>query len=176
MPLVALSYSGGARIITVAFDPMDSRWPLRISYPMFVNNAVSFLSGGAEALSNRQFSVGDVLVLPGKAGSTALSVTDPGGKVAVLSYTEDGTATYGDAFLAGVYKVEAGGEVSYYAANLASAAESDITPASGFTIGAAKVASAAGPLKNRELWRELLVFAFVVLLVEWYIYNRRVYV
>jgi hypothetical protein len=28
---------------------------------------------------------------------------------------------------------------------------------------------------RRELWRPILLAALVVLLVEWYIYNRRVY-
>ena len=30
--------------------------------------------------------------------------------------------------------------------------------------------------ENKELWKPLLVGALVVLLIEWYIYNRRVYI
>ncbi len=176
MPLAALSYSGGARVVTVCFDPLESRWPLRISYPMSVTNAVNFLAGGAEALSSRQFAVGDVLVVPGEEGVESVTVRDPAGRATTLPYGAEGTVTYGDTSRAGVYRVTVGERSADYAANLADGGESSISPVGEFDIGREKLAAVAAPAKNRELWRELLVFAFVVLLVEWYIYNRRVFV
>jgi len=178
IPLVALSYVGGARILTVAFDPLESRWPLRISYPMFISNAINFLSGGTEALSSRQFNAGDVLVVPGEEGVDKITITDPAGhKKDITANVSQGMTPYGDTGRAGIYTVKIGDRELSYAANLTSGAESDLTPRRELVVGTTKVSAAvSAKAKNREIWRELLVFAFAILMVEWYIYNRRVYV
>jgi len=181
-PLVALSFVGPARILTVAFDPLDSRWPLRISYPMFVSNAVNYLASGGRLSTSRQFAAGEVLVLAPQPGVTEVSVRDPAGRKTVLQCEPDRSVSYGQTARAGVYMVassggDAAGREAPYVANLTSPVESDIRPMREFQAGSAKVlATAVVTVKNREIWRELLVLAFVVLLVEWYIYNRRVYV
>jgi hypothetical protein len=174
--LVALSYAGASRIVTVAFDPMDSRWPLRISYPMFVANAVNFLASGGKLASSRQIDTGEVLVLQGQPDATEITVTNPAGEKTKLVCETSGTVAYGGTSRAGIYTVEAAGSTAPYAANLADAGESDIRPTREFKAGSTQVAAAStASSKNREIWRELLLAAFVVLLVEWYVYNRRVY-
>jgi hypothetical protein len=175
-PLVALSYVGAARVLTVAFDPMNSRWPLRISYPMFVANAVNFLASGGRLASSRRFQAGEALVLECAPGLEEISVTDPDGRKSTLPCEAQGTVAYGKTSRAGIYTIGSGGSTAAYAANLTNAAESDIRPVRQFGLGSATVTAAvAAAPKNSEIWRELLVFAFVVLLVEWYVYNRRVY-
>jgi len=176
-PLVALSYVGGARVVTVAFDPMESRWPLRISYPMFVTNAIDFLSASYQASTARQFSAGDVLVISGEPAGEMVTVKDPGGDKSTLACGEDGTVAFGRTGTAGVYAVETASRTVLYAANLTNSRESDIAPVRQLDAGSRKVAAtvAAAP-KNREIWRELVLLAFVVLMIEWYIYNRRVYI
>jgi hypothetical protein len=176
-PLVALSYGSGVRVITVAFNPMDSRWPLRISYPMFVANAINFLAGMGDSRTGKNMRTGDVLVLGGDEEAGSVKVTDPRGVERELRYEESGTVAYGDTSIAGVYQAETDTGAITYAVSLADSAESDTTPAGAISVGESSVASVgAGRQSNRELWRELIIFAVVVLLVEWYIYNRRMYV
>lgn len=176
-PLVALSYVEGARVITVAFDPMNSRWPLRISYPMFITNAVNFLASTERSRSPRMITTGDVLILEADPLAEEIVVTDPDGRRRVLPSQVGGTVAFGDTGKCGVYTVESAGASVEYVANLASAAESDITPGASLTVGSTELVMAGAPSStNREIWRELLLFMFVVLLVEWYIYNRRMYI
>jgi hypothetical protein len=77
----------------------------------------------------------------------------------------------------GVYDVKAGGQViEQFAVNLFDPAESQIEPRMEFKAGPAPVEGTAGyePSRN-EGWKWLVVLALAVLLFEWYIYNRRVY-
>lgn len=176
-PLAALSYSGGARVITVAFDPMNSRWPLRISYPMFIANAINYLASNLDTRSSRMLRTGDVLVLDAPPGGGRLTVTDPAGTKKVLPAEAEGTVAYGDTHKCGVYTVSVADSEESYVANLTDSAESDITPGELIQVGSEAVtASKETSQATREIWRELLLLAFVVLLVEWYIYNRRVYI
>jgi len=176
-PLVALSYAGGARVITVAFNPMNSRWPLRISYPMFVANAVNFLGSGAGGRSPRMIKTGDVLLLEADPLAEELVVEDPLGLKKTLPSQVGGTVAYGDTGRCGVYAVESAGSRVEYVANLTDSRESDIEPGRGLTVGSTEVAAAEAPSgTNREIWRELLLAMFVILLAEWYIYNRRTYI
>jgi len=175
--LVALSYVGAARVLTVAFNPMDSRWPLRISYPMFVANAVEFLASAGRGPSSRQFPAGEVLVLQGEPDTMQITVEDPDGRVSTLACDGESNVAFGRTGKAGIYTARTGTKVVSYAANLTSGEESNTMPVKEFDVGSRKVtASETATLKNREIWRELLIVALVVLMVEWYIYNRRVYV
>ncbi len=176
-PLVAISYVGEARVLTVAFDPMNSRWPLRISYPMFVTNAINFLASGGEGAATRSVKTGDVLMMPAGDEPGTLVVKAPSGRIARLAHNGEGSVAYGETLECGVYTVESDGGSVSYVANLVDGNESDIRPRASFEIGSSEVEAQESPSrKNREIWRELLLLACVVLLVEWYIYNRRVYI
>jgi len=62
--------------------------------------------------------------------------------------------------------------------NLFDPQESDIRPRTDGTIsiGQTQIEGTTGPQPVRQhAWRALLLAALAVLLVEWYIYNRRVY-
>lgn len=176
-PLIAVSYVNGARVITVAFDPMQSRWPLRISFPMFITNAINFLASSGQSRSARKIRTGEVLLLSGAPGADKVSVTSPNGSRMELAVDEGATVAYGLTGQVGIYEVESGDRFLRYAANLTDSSESDISPGASLVVGSREVAGErALVLPKREFWRELLLFAFVVMLVEWYIYNRRVYV
>lgn len=79
----------------------------------------------------------------------------------------------------GVYRVfEADTETQRFAVNLFDAAESDIRtlPDRSIKIGHTDVKGETGwEVSRRDGWKLLLVIALCVLLFEWYIYNRRVY-
>jgi hypothetical protein len=79
----------------------------------------------------------------------------------------------------GVYQVESGGKtVRRFAVNLFDPNESAIRPdlAPTIKIGDVKVAGESGwePAK-REVWKYLVLAGLAVLLLEWYIYIRRIY-
>jgi hypothetical protein len=65
----------------------------------------------------------------------------------------------------------------WLAANLGSAEESDVAPAPTINLEAlALTAEAKAEDARRELWKVFALIAFCVLMLEWWVYNRRVYV
>ncbi|HLJ97781.1 MAG TPA: hypothetical protein VKU02_31760, partial [Gemmataceae bacterium] len=77
----------------------------------------------------------------------------------------------------GVYRVAWGGEWQRsFAVNLLDADESNIEPRTAIHIGAEQVVSDQERRQPRELWKWFVLLALGLLVAEWYIYNRRVYV
>ena len=64
-----------------------------------------------------------------------------------------------------------------FAVNLFSPGESNVAPAETFTLGATAVAT-SGHLAavNRPFWPQILLAILGVLMLEWIIYNKRVFV
>jgi hypothetical protein len=60
--------------------------------------------------------------------------------------------------------------------NLLDANESNIEPRTDIKIGSDEVAAGEERRQPRELWKWLALAALGLLLVEWYVYNRRIYV
>ncbi len=63
-----------------------------------------------------------------------------------------------------------------FAVNLLDVEESNIEPRTAIHIGAEQVVSDQERRQPRELWKWFVLLALGLLLAEWYIYNRRVYV
>jgi hypothetical protein len=66
---------------------------------------------------------------------------------------------------------------TWFAANIASSDESDIGPATSIELESRPlVAETKAEEARRELWKALALAAFAILMLEWWVYNRRVYV
>jgi hypothetical protein len=63
-----------------------------------------------------------------------------------------------------------------FAVNLLDADESNIEPRTTVYIGADAVTAGRERSQPREIWKWLVLAAFAFLLLEWYVYNKRVYV
>jgi hypothetical protein len=86
--------------------------------------------------------------------------------------------TYGSAEQVGVYEASWGQNDPYrFAVNLFDLGESDIQPRENIWVGDEEIKKAAEPVRQRqELWFWFALVALAVLLLEWYIYQRRIYV
>ena len=80
----------------------------------------------------------------------------------------------------GIYEIREGKNVTQrFAVNLFDSSESDIAPnpEAALQIGYVEVEGRSGwEFVRRELWKFLLLLALFVLAIEWYIYNRRIYI
>ncbi len=167
-------YSQGKDGITV-----NTNWPIRRSFPVFVMNAVKYLGGVRTSLATPNVKPGFPAVLRSDVPVKSLLVESPrGDQVEVLrEVTSNYVFTRVDEL--GVYKVREGSGQKVkqqFAANLFDSRESDLTPADKLEIGHEEVkATVARQVARKELWKWLLVAAIVVLVFEWYVYNRRVY-
>jgi hypothetical protein len=188
-PVIADASSGSTRAIVVAFDPDESSWPFDVSYVVFLAAAVESLggAGGTDALDS--FQPGGTLTQRLPVGARDVRLRTPGGETASLTPAPDGRIAFGPIRAAGVYTIEWSGPASALdtvdgprarraaAVNLLDAAETDVRAASTlvFASGTIEASQARADLAPRALWRWPLIAFLVLLLIEWWVYNRRVY-
>ena len=168
----------------------NTDWINRHSFPTFWLNTLEYFVGQATGGSQSVRPGAAVELKPIAAASKELVVVAPDGKRATLHRRGSEPFVFQATGETGVYQVfEAGQATDRFAVNLFDHAESDIrlrigdseeteqAAVAGIRIGNIDVAAAAGAAAARqELWRPILVLALLVLLLEWYIYHRRVYV
>ncbi|MFN0069728.1 MAG: BatA domain-containing protein [Limisphaerales bacterium] len=174
-PLLLAGELGGRRVAWVAFDLLQSTWPLRVSFPLFIANAVEWLNPAVVRGERLQVRAGDPLRIAAPAAGGTVELTLPGGGTRTLT-ADAGAAelVFGDTARAGLYTVRAGTNSAVYAVHALDAAETATAPRDTLPVGRFGGTQAAAPVKaNAELWRWFAAVALAVLLFEWWFYHRR---
>lgn len=157
---------------------VNSDWPRKLSFPIFVQNLMVYLGGGAKFSATRVFSPGEVVTLKPSLQADSLTVTDPAGNSTVISSRGDGVFVYSQTDLSGVYQVRATGSQQIdqlFAVNLLDVRESDLEVRPELNLGYNKIQGTRTiEQARREYWQWIVLAVIGLLLVEWYIYNRRV--
>jgi hypothetical protein len=174
-PLILAGELGRQRIIWLGFDTLQSTWPLRLTFPIFIANAVEWLNP-ATAQANQ------LLVRAGEAFRFALQQPVPKAEVRLPDGTtkelpaNNGTRelVFGDTAKLGAYRLAAGTNEVTFCVNLLDAAESDITPRGDLKLGKYATTTATTMKQaNLELWRWIALVGLGVLLFEWWYYHKR---
>lgn len=171
--LVADVSRGGRQALVVAFDLADSNWPLRLSFPLFIQNVITWIPASS-ASSEMSVSTGEpITILPDPQATTA-TVSLPDGRSEPIELVPTRPNYFADTARAGVYTVACGASRQEYALNLLDPVESAIAPAESLSVGRSEVpARARVAQQNRELWHWFALAALAVLGLEWWIYSRR---
>jgi hypothetical protein len=175
-PLIVRYSREGRHCVVVSLAPEKSSWVLKPSFSVFVYNAVSYLGGAAGSLTQRSFQPGDSFPVAVPAGQSEVTVKRPDGSRVTAPAGSDGLAHFGATSLAGLYEVVDGVEGrDVFAVNVADTGESDIRPEVVTHVGVASV-ERGDQIKTAtpEVWRWFVGAALVMLMVEWWVYNRRV--
>lgn len=158
---------------------IGTNWPTRQSFPVFVRNMLEYFGGRQDREDSGSVRPGVPVALEGPSPKSRLRVRDPGGEQHDLTGGDMGRFSFSDTGELGVYEAFADGKpLRRFAVNLFDGVESDIGPdlEPSIQIGYVKLAGQPGwEVARRESWKGLLVLGLAVLLLEWYIYNRRVY-
>lgn len=174
-PLILAGDLGRQRIVWVGFDPLESNWPLRVSFPIFIANAADWLNPANARNSQLMIKAGDPFrfTLGAPVKSAEVKLPDGGTKqLAVDPNTSE--LVFGDTAHRGVYQLHAGTNEVVFAANLLDGAESNIRPRDELKFGEYAVVKATATKRtNMELWRTLAAIGLAVLLFEWWWYHRR---
>ena len=178
-PLMVLDRDGKRTHLIVAFDPMQSDWPLKESFPIFLYQAMQFLAVGSD-MDVRQAST------PARrCGSPAPTSCGPTPTSAASSSTPRPASGHPRPRVrrlrppplerVGIYKTEPPiPQFEQMAVNLLDPNESNLVPSDTVPGGVGKVQE--GEAKKRlELWWWLAIAAGGVLLLEWWVYTRRVH-
>lgn len=158
------------RQIYVAFSPLDSDFPLSVSFPIFIANALTFL-GGTAGQDHVVLRAGQVFqaILP----SDEAVLRGPAG-IEVLLQARDGRTMVREATRVGEYRLELGGRTTQrYYANLRSERESNIDPVDQIRLGGGQAKAIQSPARFTDFWRPLLLACLLVLGLEWWLFARR---
>lgn len=168
----------GHRYIIFAFDLLDSTFMFRSSFPMFMQNAVSYLAAGGLSDRSRLIYPGQTISIPVPAGAREADIRRPDGGDEKFETLGRDILTYAKTDRVGVYRAtfdDPNRIEESFAANIADSNESNIVPVGRFTIGAAEIATVEGETEvNEPLWPWAVAAALAILMIEWWIYNRRV--
>ncbi len=166
----------------------NTNWSRKLSFPSFWLNVLEYFAS-REAVS-RSIKPDRLVELRVNSTDDRLTVELPDGTVQQIDLEQPGRLVFHESEQLGVYEVRDSIDVvKRFAVNLFDREESDIrlrarqegedgvTVVDSLAIGYVDVAaqSPTSPVR-REMWKLLLLGALVVLVLEWYIYNRRVHV
>ena len=157
---------------------MNTTWFTKAHFLVFTYNAIQYLSANVSASGESSVRPGSPVQIPIRARARRVVVARPDGTQDEIPSAGAQYAHYGRTRLAGVYQAQGGpiGE-NEFAVNLFSQAESDVRPTTTFSIGATQVATGGQLAKvNRPFWPWVLLAVLFVLVLEWVIYNKRVFV
>ncbi|MEM7628985.1 MAG: VWA domain-containing protein [Planctomycetota bacterium] len=186
------------RALLVTFDVGESNWPFNVSFVVFLASSIDYLGGasgtpGAGGAS-QQLRPGEVLSarLPqGAAGVELVPPPSAGGESGAqdLSPAGDGSIAFGPVRNTGIFQVRWQGQagpqdvedgpraVRFFAANLLDAEESMTRPAQALPLGSRQVSASSGRATAvRDYWPWLILAALAIMMLEWWIFNRKVYV
>ena len=175
-PLIIAGEIDRRRVVWVGFDTLQSTWPLRISFPIFIQNALEWLNPSSGNGSQLTIKAGEPLRLSLDDIPGAAQVTGPDGVARTLALEKEAREiVFGDTTRQGIYKLRAGTNDLSFCVNLMDAAESDIRPRDELPLGkfGAGIAATKVQRANTELWRWIALAGLAVLLFEWWWYHRR---
>lgn len=187
-PLLALAPREGFEDAVLGF-PMfvqengetvpNTTWQLRPSFPVFIYNAARYLGGSRGALTVASTGPGHTITLRSPAHIDRITVKNPRGATKQLRRTGQTPFAFTDTGELGVYEVEEGPQskvTQRFVVNLFDPRESNLQPRTALDLGHETVRAASSTEATRhELWKWLIAAGLVVLVFEWYVYNRRVY-
>lgn len=181
--------SGEVRAIVVGPDAVYSNWPFQPGFVAFLALATQHLGEEGVGGAGRMLQPGRVLTDRLPVGASDVRVTLPDGTSERLSPTADGRVVFGPVRASGVYELSWSGPVSpadarrgergvrLVAANLLDPRESDPGTRASVSLAAQVVSGETGWTGDvtRRLWPWLLLAALLVILLEWWVYNRKVH-
>jgi hypothetical protein len=157
----------------------NTNWPRRLSFPVFIQNAVSYLGGQKGSLVFKTVQPADPAIIRSVANIDKIRIRMPSGTVEEVRREGQNQFVFTQTNEFGIYDVLEGTAkepTQQFAVNLCDPRESDIRPAATLDIGYEKIKVATQTASARqEYWKWILFLGLAVLIFEWYVYNKRVY-
>jgi hypothetical protein len=184
-PLMVLHREGRSTHLVITFNAFESHWPVTVSFPIFMYQAVQFMAAGSDLNVSQSYQPGATPRIPrtslaqADGGSTIkrIRINGPGGsRDQVVPETGDFTLQALDHV--GVYRTDpAIPGFERMAVNLLDENESNLIPAEKAPGGIGDTVD-AGTAKRARLdfwWWIVACGAVPLLLIEWWVYTRRVH-
>ena len=154
------------RIAALAFDVLESDLPLRVAFPLLMNNTLHWLAGEQSGMQQSAQS-GETITLTEGQRITANPVTSETEPV-----SKPDIALFFQPMHNGYYVLNEGEATRWLAVNTFSAEESDLRTSSVNT-PVSQPSIALASFSNWPFWRWLVFTAFALLVAEWWFFHRR---
>ncbi len=181
-PLLLMHREGQSTHLVFAFDYMESNLPVRPTFPVIIYNALQYLAVGADMSVRQSFDPGATPRIPRAhldrvaVGLKEVTLNGPMGSRTV------GVPAAGDFALpaldtVGVYTIDpAIPQYDRIAVNLLDGNESNLLPVDKAPGGIGDTIEVGGGKSRLELWWWIVACAALpMLLIEWWVYTRRVH-
>lgn len=156
----------------------NTNWLRLTSFPVFVHNVLTYLGGGRRMLTTPNVQPGNPVTLQPAGPVESLKVVKPSGDSDPSLQKRRGRFRYSGTGQIGIYNVierDADKVSQRFAVNLFSRRESNIRPGD-LSIGYQDIEPISNAQHARwKVWKWLVIAGFVLLLVEWHVYHRRVF-
>jgi hypothetical protein len=187
-PIFVIGPRGGFEDAVLGFDlyaqnaddrtVVNSDWPIRRSFPVWVLNCVKYLGGVRTSIAAPNTKPGSPIALRSTLPVETILVKSPRGETYPTPRESQNTFIFSRTDELGVYEVHEGtGQqmTQQFAVNLFDGAETNLNPRT-IEIAHEEVKTQEGrqPIR-KEWWKWIVLGALGILLFEWYVYNRRVY-
>lgn len=187
-PLLAIAPRDGFEDAVLGFSLLDAEegqvvpntnWFLRPSFPVFIYNTCRYL-GRRDSLTADGLRPGNSITYRSNSSVDSITITHPQGDQHRTDRRQANEFVYAGTEQLGVYELREGASdvvAHRFAVNLCDARESDLQTRSELELGHEIVTGRSGlQASRRELWQWAILCALAILLLEWYIYHRRVLV
>jgi hypothetical protein len=178
-PAIIAGEKGRMRALWIGFglDLNDGPFPLTVSYPIFLTNAVRWLSFSEDTAAS-QIRTGATIMLDTPPDLRTITIIKPDGTRREIAVSGRGGAAFDDTDQTGIYTATgANGYRRLFAANLSSYAESNIAPRPDQDFGANPPGDPGRQVTiQRELWPWLAAALLGLLAFEWWAFHRRTFV
>lgn len=184
-PVLAVLTRGRNQYLISAFSIFDETrtrlntdWVFRADSVAFMYDALRFLAGNTTVGQQPPVPAGQAMTLAVSPRYKTVTVKRPDGSSETVPVGAMNTATYGRTDRVGMYSADTGiANEGARAVNLLNEKESFIAPNNNFRMAAGDVQQTGGKeLARRPLWPYFLMALGGILLIEWIVYNKRVYV
>lgn len=157
---------------------INSDWPKKLSFPIFIQNVIANLGGASRFTSDQNVKPGDLLKLKRNDGVKGLEIETPDGRKELIEAQKENAFQFSGTDRSGIYRVsnsETKELQRLVPVNLLDATESNLTVRESLDLGYSEYKQISTRVPSRkEWWPWLLAVGLVLLMVEWLIYNRRV--
>lgn len=176
--VMAMLTDPGHRYVISAFDVLESNFAMKEAWPIFLQNVIGHLAAGGLVDAGKRLAPGDTIESTAPPGATLARIERPDAEVDEIEVRPGTPVTYARTRQVGTYRVrfnDSRKTVESFAVNLLDRNESCIAPNDAFRVGAESIQMVSAEQKvNEPLWPYAAGLALVVLVLEWWIYTRRV--
>ena len=159
---------------------LNTDWHKKPSFPFFVQNIVVALGSASRFNALKTNSPGQAVKIKPLFPYPNVEVTDPKGSRQTLSPRPDTSFLYANTDESGIYEVRENGSGDLdqlFAVNLLDRLESDLGVRDELNLGYEQVeGQVSSEPARKDFWTWLVLLALVIISIEWFIYNRRVFI